>query len=160
MKKEYFGFVDRLLKVTEGAFAESERTLRSEEEFLIDHFMSYAVMPGVLILESLVQTSIWHLRFLDHFKYPVSLLTSLPQAKFRHVVRPGETLRIQTELLSRQGNDADFRGKADAGGKTVLTARYQIRSYHVKEVDLSYQHLEHKICDKNRERFKELLEKS
>ncbi|MHC4717931.1 MAG: hotdog family protein, partial [Planctomycetota bacterium] len=57
-----FHLVDRIESVEPGSRIVGIKSLSLAEEYLADHFPAFPVLPGVLMLESLVQTAAWLLR--------------------------------------------------------------------------------------------------
>jgi 3-hydroxyacyl-[acyl-carrier-protein] dehydratase len=81
------------------------------EEFLLDHFEGFPVMPGVLLLESLKQTACTLLKEStgSDFFYR---LAAVPQVKFGQFVRPGSRVEMRVRLTRQEGPRADFEGQA------------------------------------------------
>lgn len=91
-------------------------TLKGSEEFLLDHFGGFPVMPGVLMLEALKQAS---KRYLEVSEGPAVnwRMSSAQDVKFGQFVRPGGTLKITTRLVSSEGFDRRFDGRIDLLGE-------------------------------------------
>lgn len=82
------------------------------EEYLRDHFPEFPVLPGVLMLEAMVQAG----RRLVERRRPASappmVLGSVRSVKYGRFVQPGDTLRIEVDLLkSTPDGSCDFRGE-------------------------------------------------
>ncbi|MEL7473235.1 MAG: hypothetical protein AAGK04_07955 [Planctomycetota bacterium] len=77
------------------------------EEYLADHFPSFPVLPGVLMLEALVQAA----RELVETPpgQPPMVLGRVRALKYGALVQPGDCLRIEVDRI---GDDASFKGKA------------------------------------------------
>ncbi len=57
-----FNLIDRIVAVQPGKSLLAVKNLTSGEEYLADHFPTFPVMPGVLMLQSLVESASWLLR--------------------------------------------------------------------------------------------------
>ena len=55
-----FNLVDRIVEVQPGRSLQAVKNLTLGEEYLADHFPTFPVMPGVLMLETLVEAGAWH----------------------------------------------------------------------------------------------------
>src|SRR5207244_329602 len=63
-----FNLVDRILEVQPGKLLRAVKNLTLGEEYLADHFPTFPVMPGVLMLQTLVEAGAWLLRLTSDFK--------------------------------------------------------------------------------------------
>ncbi len=70
------------------------------EEYLADHFPTYPVLPGVLMIETLVQAARELLRDRSPGRLVLGEVKALRYGRF---VRPGEALRVRVELLRQEG---------------------------------------------------------
>ena len=66
-----FSLLDRIIEIQEGAQIQAELTLTGSESYLQDHFPRFPVMPGVLMLQSMLQASIWLVRKSENFSHSV-----------------------------------------------------------------------------------------
>ncbi len=74
------------------------------EEYLADHFPTFPVLPGVLMVEALVQAA---RKMLADRGDPRLVLGEVRGLKFGSVVRPGETLLVEVTLNAAPG-DGDY----------------------------------------------------
>lgn len=86
----------------------------ADEPYLEDHFPTFPVMPGVLMLEALVQAA----RRLAGEDDARLVLREVKAVRYGAFVRPGDTLRLRVELLARpeaaDGPEARWRFKGQA----------------------------------------------
>lgn len=75
------------------------------EEYLADHFPSFPVLPGVMMIEAMAQAARAMLP-----KSQRLVLGEVKALKFGNMVRPGETLRVEV-TLSKQNDDGSFTCK-------------------------------------------------
>ena len=62
-----FLLVDRILSLEPGRSITAIKNVSAAEEYLADHFPGYPVLPGVMMLECLVQTGAWLMRSTERF---------------------------------------------------------------------------------------------
>src|ERR1700694_1397885 len=106
-----FNLVDRLLDFEPGKRIRMVKNLTLAEEYLADHFPSFPVMPGVLMLETLVEAGAWLLRLTDDFQHSVIVLRGARNVKYGSFMEPGRQMAISVELVERNGDLATFKGK-------------------------------------------------
>ncbi|MFO7726551.1 MAG: 3-hydroxyacyl-ACP dehydratase FabZ [Oceanipulchritudo sp.] len=125
-----FLFIDRILEVSDrGAVA--EREIRSEEPHFEGHYPGNPLMPGVLLCEAVFQTAAVYM--MKHFggegvdgqdRTPV--LARIVEAKFKQMVRPGETIRIEATFKETLSRFHFMRGRVLVNGKAALTVEFAL----------------------------------
>ena len=115
--------LDQITSIQPGKMLTAVRTLRADEEHLLDHFPRFPVMPGVMMLEALHQAAIWLVRSGDNFQTPLVLLREVRSVKFGEFLAPGETLDIIAEAIKTDGNLTTIKASAKKGGKVTVSAR-------------------------------------
>ena len=98
-----FFLIDRITCWEVNRLAEATKNVALSEDFFDDHFPRRPVMPGVLVLEGMAQLSGLLIEASLQEKYGKSakaVLTVLERTKFRTLVKPGDTLRYRTEIVS------------------------------------------------------------
>lgn len=109
-----FTFVDRVLERSETHLV-AVKQVSLAEEYLADHFPTFPVLPGVLMLESMVQAA----RMLVGPGGEALRLGEVRAMRFGRFVRPGEALRVTVERTEDrravEGHIA-FRGRGEVIG--------------------------------------------
>lgn len=96
------------------------------ENFFQGHFPDFPVMPGVLIIEAMAQTSaVLVSKSLDVEPYSKSVLfTGIENVKFRKSVFPGDTLELNVKILGNKMNIWFMEGVGMVEGKKVVEAKF------------------------------------
>lgn len=102
-----FLLIDKVIKVEENKII-AIKNVTANEQYFQGHFPAEPVMPGVLIIEALAQAGAVSLLSKDEFKGKIAYFAGINNAKFRRKVVPGDTLRLEIELIK-------VRGKAGVG---------------------------------------------
>src|SRR5258708_10613141 len=89
-----FHLVDRIVEVKPGRSLKAIKNLTLGEEYLADHFPTFPVMPGVLMLQTLVEAGAWLLRLTDDFKHSVIVLREARNVKYGTFMEPGRRLGL------------------------------------------------------------------
>lgn len=127
-----FIFVDRITKMEKEKVANGIKNLAMSEDFFEHHFPFFPVMPGVLILEAMVQLSSWLVSYSTEFKF-FGLLSRLFEAKFRHSVQPGDSLEVQVEWIERTDTGIVFQGRVLRGAEMVAKARFESKLVTIEQ---------------------------
>jgi 3-hydroxyacyl-[acyl-carrier-protein] dehydratase len=136
MKLEYFQLIDRIADLNVG-----ERTITvdaqvpSESTIFQGHFPGYPLMPGVLLIEAMAQTSGWLLIALMKFKR-MPFLAAVKEAKMRSFVTPGETLKIEASVVHEGSGYAITAAKISVGGELRCNATITFRHVPFPHPDL------------------------
>ena len=120
-----FLLIDRITEVKKDDMAIGIKNLTMNEDYFEHHFPFFPIMPGVLIVESMVQLASWLVSFSQDFKV-FALLQSLSNAKFRKPVQPGDSLIIQVQIKSRKESVLSVSGVITLQDKTIATAKFDI----------------------------------
>jgi 3-hydroxyacyl-[acyl-carrier-protein] dehydratase len=130
LKLSAFSFIDNVSEVEKGQSITAFFTLKGDEEFLLDHFEGFPVMPGVLLLESLKQAAcalmVETASNGRHYR-----LSEVQQVRFGQFARPGNKLELSVRLVAQAGGRADFEGRVhlfegETRGSRVLQAAFSL----------------------------------
>ena len=122
MQLEYFKLIDRILDLN---LAEKTITVEAnvpqQSTIFEGHFPGYPIMPGVLLIEAMAQTSGWLLLGLMKFER-MPFLAAVKEAKMRGFISPGEVLTIEANVLHEGSGYAMTEAKIKIGGKLKCNA--------------------------------------
>ena len=128
-----FTLIDRILSLEPGKSIRAIKNLSLAEEYLADHFPGFPVMPGVLMVESMVQAGGWLLRKTDDFAYSTILLKETKAAKFVNFVAPGQTLTVTCEVQELNGRLCTLKGSGTVDGKSCVSAKLTLERFNLAE---------------------------
>jgi 3-hydroxyacyl-[acyl-carrier-protein] dehydratase len=118
--------IDRMVDIIPNVSAIGIKNVTANEPFFQGHFPGQPVMPGVLIIEAMAQTSavLVVLSLGPQASGRVVYFMTIESAKFRRPVLPGDQLRIHVTRERRRGNVWKFSGVARVDGVSVAEATY------------------------------------
>ena len=121
-----FLFVDKIVELTENKI-KTTKVISPDEPFFKGHFPGNPIMPGVLICESIFQAAgILLSNILGGVGGGTPVLTRISNAKFKNIVRPGDLLELQAEVVETVSNASFMKGSASVAGKTAVTVEFAV----------------------------------
>jgi len=121
-----FLLVDRCEQFVASTSIVGIKCVSVNEPFFQGHFPDYPVMPGVLIVEAMAQTSaVLMSKSLEIDPAGKAIFfMSLDNCRFRAPVRPGDVLRLAVEVTRARGDIYKFKGQALVEGKVAAEAEW------------------------------------
>ena len=117
-----FLLVDKITECVPGKYANGYKNLTMNEEFFQGHFPNNPIMPGVLQLEALAQCSAPIVMCMPEYKGKLTLYAGVDNVRFKNIVRPGDKLEMETEIIKMKGPIAKCFGRSFVDGKLCLEA--------------------------------------
>src|SRR5438132_12691510 len=108
-----FNLVDRILEAEPGRRIRIVKNLTLAEEYLADHFPTFPVMPGVLMLQTLVEAGAWLLRVTEDYRHSIIALREARNIKYGTFMEPGRQMAVSVDLLESDATTASFKGRGE-----------------------------------------------
>ncbi len=120
-----FILVDRILELEPNKRVVGLKNVSMNEPFFQGHFPGTPIMPGVLILEAMAQTSgvLAISSMSESGKSALMYFMGLDQVKFRKMVVPGDQLIMELEVLKQRAKVMKLTGVAKVDGQIVAEAQ-------------------------------------
>jgi 3-hydroxyacyl-[acyl-carrier-protein] dehydratase len=121
-----FLMIDRVVEIIPNESAVGIKNVSINEPHFAGHFPQRPVMPGVLIIEAMAQTTaVLVVQTLGpQAEGKLVYFMSVDDARFRRPVVPGDTLYVHVSKQRNRGSVWKFVGQAKVGGKLVAEATY------------------------------------
>ena len=128
-----FNLLDRIVAVEPGRSIRAAKNLTLGEEYLADHFPCFPVMPGVLMLQTLVEAGAWLLRITDDFRHSIIVLREARNVKYGAFMEPGKSMIVTAELTESQDGFATFKGRGECAGVSTVSAKFTVGRYNLRD---------------------------
>ena len=119
-----FLFVDRVKIIESGIKGVGFKNVTMNEYYFQGHYPGMPVMPGVIIIEIMAQVGAVILLSHDDFKGKVPYFAGINKARFKRKVVPGDTLRIEVEIIKMRGTIGIGQGKAYVGDEIAAEGEF------------------------------------
>ncbi|MEE8169118.1 MAG: 3-hydroxyacyl-ACP dehydratase FabZ family protein [Phycisphaerae bacterium] len=127
-----FVLVDRINELVPGERVQTEKALSLAEEYLADHFPTFPVMPGVLMLEAMVQSAAWLMRATTDFAHSVVVLAEARNITYKSFVSPGRVLAVRVEVVEQGPGEWRLKGRGSCGEQEMVRGQLRMRQYNLR----------------------------
>ena len=121
-----FLLVDRIIELEPGKRVVGVKAVTANEPQFTGHFPGRPIMPGVLMVEALAQTAAVGVMTLDEYRGKLGLFAGIDDCRFRRMVLPGDTLRLEVTVEKLRGMFGRVRGVASVDGEVAVEATLSI----------------------------------
>lgn len=128
-----FYLVDRIDSIEPGKRIVTTKALSLAEEYLADHFPAFPVLPGVMMIEAMVQSAAWLVRVEQDFAKSVIVLSAARNVRYANFVSPGKMLRCDMEAMSIGPDGAKFKGAGFVDDALAVSARLELRCLNLAD---------------------------
>ena len=120
--RDPFLLIDTIEEMEVGKRVVATKHMKPEEFWFKGHFPDYPVVPGVLMLEMCAQAGAVAMLAMPENKGKIGFFGGVKEAKFRRQVVPGDTLRIEVEIIKVKGPVGVGKAIATVNGEKAVSA--------------------------------------
>jgi 3-hydroxyacyl-[acyl-carrier-protein] dehydratase len=148
-----FNLIDRIEEVSDSRLV-AVKNVCLAEEYLADHFPTFPVLPGVLMLEAMTQAAGWLLHRNSGFSKSIAVLKEARNVKYGTFVAPGNALRIEVETVKLSETGGTFKASGTVNGNNAVSARLELAYFNLAQRDAGVdEKVDHKLIEHNRARW-------
>jgi 3-hydroxyacyl-[acyl-carrier-protein] dehydratase len=122
-----FVLIDRITELVPGERIRAVKAVSLAEEYLADHFPRFPVLPGVLMIEAMVQASAWLVRASEDFAHSLVTLAEARNVTYKSFVTPGRVFDLSVEAKELAPESSRFVGVGRCGETEMVKAQWSLR---------------------------------
>ena len=101
--RDPFLLIDEVIDVEPGVRVTAKKHIKENEDWFRGHFPGNPVQPGVLMIEMLAQAGAVCALSMEENKGKIAFFAGIDKARFKGVVRPGDTLTLEAVATNQDG---------------------------------------------------------
>jgi 3-hydroxyacyl-[acyl-carrier-protein] dehydratase len=149
-----FILIDKVVSLDCGQQIRSVKSVSMAEEYLADHFPTFPVLPGVLLLEGLIESGSWLVRASENFAHSMVLLEQAKNVKYKSFLAPGGQIEYTVDAKIVEENVSSFTGRGVSAGETIVEARFGLRHFNLADEDSAMAGVDAEIIENMKKRWK------
>ncbi|HEX4128541.1 MAG TPA: 3-hydroxyacyl-ACP dehydratase FabZ family protein [Pirellulales bacterium] len=101
------------------------KTFTGDEHFYAGHYPGHPLTPGVILCEAAMQAGAVLLsRYVGEAAKGVPVATRMNDVRFKHMIRPGDTIEIEAEFVERLADAFFMKAKVSCAGKVAVRLEF------------------------------------
>ncbi len=147
-----FNLIDRIEQISDERIV-AVKYVSLAEEYLADHFPTFPVLPGVMMLEALTQAAAWLLHRRSAFGKSIAVLKEARNVKYGNFVAPGNALRVEVDFFKPTETGAVFKAAGIVNQTQALSARLELSYFNLAEKQPELAVLDKQLIDHTKARW-------
>ncbi|MHC4657850.1 MAG: hotdog family protein [Planctomycetota bacterium] len=149
-----FILIDKIISLESGKQIKAVKNVSLAEEYLADHFPAFPVLPGVLLLEGLIESASWLVREAENFAHSMILLEQARNVKYKSFLAPGGQIEYTVEAKTIEENVSSFTGFGASYNERIVEAKFGLRHFNLADENSAMAATDAKIIEEMRQRWK------
>ena len=147
-----FNLIDKIESLTDTKIV-AVKYVSLAEEYLADHFPTFPVLPGVMMLEALTQAATWLMHSRSGFAKSIAVMKEARNVKYGHFVAPGNSLRVEVEFAKATEAGATFKTAGSVGNAQAVAARIELAYFNLADKQPELASIDAKLIEHHKSRW-------
>ena len=149
-----FILIDKVVSLDSGKQIKTLKSVSLAEEYLADHFPAFPVLPGVLLLQGLIESASWLVREVENFAHSMVLLEQARNVKYKSFLPPGDQVEYTVQAKTIEENVSSFTGFGSSGDEQIVKAKFCLRHFNLADENSSLAAVDAEIIENMKQRWK------
>jgi len=147
-----FILLDKVKELEVGRRIVAEKALSLAEEYLADHFPTFPVLPGVLMVEALVQSAAMLVRVTNDFAQSMIVLQEARNIKYKSFLKPGNIMRMEMTAKEIGQTSSSFAGSGYVDDEPIVQGRFKLHHFNLAQKNPAWKEVDERIIHEMRKR--------
>jgi 3-hydroxyacyl-[acyl-carrier-protein] dehydratase len=149
-----FILIDKVTELDPGKQLTAVKSVSLAEEYLGDHFPAFPVLPGVLLLEGLIESASWLVRHQQGFANSMVLLETAKNVKYKSFAAPGMQIQYTVMATAIGDNASSFKCVGVCGDEPIVEAKLALRHFNLGDDNPKLAHVDGTVIENLKQRWK------
>ena len=149
-----FILIDKIISLQPGKEIKTLKGLSLAEEYLADHFPVFPVLPGVLLLQGLIESASWLVRKTENFAHSMILLEEAKNVRYKSFLAPGSQIEYTVQAKDIEENLSSFSGLGVSAGEQIVEAKFALRHFNLADENPAMADVDAQIIENMKQRWK------
>ena len=149
-----FILIDKVISLESGKEIKAVKNVCLAEEYLADHFPVFPVLPGVLLLQGMIESASLLVREVENFSHSMLLLEQARNVKYKSFLAPGGQIEYTVQAKTIEENVSSFTGFGESEGQRIVEARFGLRHFNLADKNSAMACIDAEIIENMKQRWK------
>ncbi|MCK5001337.1 MAG: hypothetical protein KAS23_17455 [Anaerohalosphaera sp.] len=145
--------IDKIVALESAKQIKTVKSVSLAEEYLADHFPTFPVLPGVLLLQGMVESASWLVRHSQAFSNSMVLLEQTRNVKYKSFAAPSMQIEYDITAKAIEENVSSFIGRGTCDGKPIVEAKFSLRHFNLADENPKMAAVDGTIIENMKQRF-------
>ena len=153
-----YTLIDKVISIESGKEITTIKNVSLAEEYLGDHFPAFPVVPGVFLLQGMVDSASWLVRHTQGFANSMVTLEMARNVRYKSFAAPGMQVKYHLEAKSIDENVSVFKGVGTCGDESIVEAKINLKHFNLADTNHMLASADGEILENMKKRWKLLTQ--